>query len=270
MRSKSKANRFETKVKPYFYPSKECYMPYSPDHILSIDTEISTLGVDYVKENFGFELLCDNFKKSARELYHFYKKEYQIDIGYKGSLIPTDYLNAFIVHPISSKFGLGVSSSHAIKIGSYVGEYVGERISGHNSVFDTTYIFLNHDGSSTDAKDYGNIARFISHCPSEHSNNQILTSNLIAITNPFKSSEKLFFKASRDIKEFEPLCWDYGEKYSFSKDTEFLDKDTYLPIGESNTDDYKDFSHIDSSEMNTDPLNTHQDINLPMDYDLIM
>lgn len=233
--------KFTTRVEPYFYPTKECYMLYSSDQTLSTNTEISILDADSVKNDFGFMLLCDNFKKSVREASNYYKSNYHIDIGYKGTLIQKDYLKSFIVHPISSKIGLGVSTLDTIKAGAYIGEYVGERLAKHISPSDTTYIFLNHDGTSTDAKYYGNIARFFSHCPNEDDNDQILTANILAIVIPINSVDKLFFKASRDIKAFEPLCWDYGGKYSFGEDTEFLDKDTYLPIEEYNQDESKDF-----------------------------
>jgi len=58
-----------------------------------------------------------------------------------------------------------------------------------------------------------------------------MTANLAIV--PWKVSEtvtKIFFITNRDIKAFEPLCWDYGDKFGFEHDIELLNAETYFPL----------------------------------------
>ncbi len=42
----------------------------------------------------------------------------------------------------------------------------------------------------------------------------------------------LFFITIRDIKAFQPQCYDYGNKYTHSDNIELLNTITYLPMHE--------------------------------------
>ena len=142
-------------------------------------------------------------------------------------------LNLFVLHKTSSKTGFGISTYSALERGMVISEYIGERKASNLKLDDSSYVLINDDRTNIDAKKYGNVARFFNHCPNEHSNKQVLTANLMIV--PWKTSDtvtKVFFITIRDIKAFEPLCWDYGPAYSFDSDIELLDANTYLPIND--------------------------------------
>ncbi len=236
---------FEKSVKPYYYSSAECYIAYSKDNVLSPKSEFSGLTPEKIKEIFGFKLLCDDLSKSVREAEKFrfekdiktpFPKNIAKEIDSYG--IETNAMNLFVLHKLSSKIGFGISTYAALKKGMVIAEYVGERKDAHTKIEDTSYLLINDDGTNIDAKDYGNAARFFHHCPSEHASKQVMTANLAIV--PWKTSEtvtKIFFVAIRDIKAFEPLCWDYGDKFSFEHDVELLNSQSYEPLIDFNKDE---------------------------------
>ena len=147
-------------------------------------------------------------------------------------------MDLFILHKISSKIGFTISTYSALKKGMVIAEYVGERKDAYIKIEDPSYLLINDDGMNIDAKDYGNAARFFHHCPSKHANKQVMTANLAIV--PWKASEtvtKIFFITTRDIKAFEPLCWDYGDKFSFEQDVELLNSQSYEPLIDFNKDE---------------------------------
>lgn len=244
-----KQNTFEKSVKPFYHNSKEfhhgsreCNIIYSPDQILSSKSQFSVAETKQVKNLFGFELLCDDLSKSVKEAENFRSKNQKIMHSFPDSLIEkgiksyvteTNTRELFVLHKISSKIGFAISTYSALKEGAIVAEYVGERKPSYIKIFDTTYLTLNNDGTNIDAKDYGNVARFFHHCPSDHTDKQVMTANLAIL--PWQVSEtltKIFFITIRHIKAFEPLCWDYNDKYAFDHDVELLNAETYLPITE--------------------------------------
>lgn len=238
MTNKKNKEKFENAVKPFFYPSAQCYIAYSPNNKLSPKAKFSALTTEQVKAKFGFELLCDDLMKSVRKAEEF-RFEKEIITIFPETLkeeitaygIETNTLNLFVLHKISSKLGFGISTYSALKKGTIVAEYVGERKPSDIKIADSSYLLLNNDGTNIDAKDYGNVARFFNHCPSDHTNEQVMTANLMIL--PWKVSEtltKVFFVTLRDIKEFEPLCWDYGDKFRFDREVELLNAETYLPM----------------------------------------
>jgi hypothetical protein len=236
---KKKEKVFEDAVKPFFHPSKECYLIYSPNIRLTSDSKYLALTPKKIEAKHGFKLLCDDLKKSVREAENFRFKQgfttpipsaikelthYSIELG---------TLNLFVLHKSSSKMGLGIATYSALSKGLVVAEYVGERKDSHIKISENSYVFLNNDGTNIDANKYGNVARFFNHCPYEHSNEQVLTANLAVV--PWQVSAtvtKVFFLTISDIKAFEPLCWDYGDKYKFDFDVELLNAEAYLPIKE--------------------------------------
>lgn len=126
--------------------------------------------------------------------------------------------------------GLEVVSGGNLGKSVVVAEYLGERLSANSLPSDSTYL-INDNPIYIDAKYYGNIARFFNHCPFEHSNPNVLTANVVAVS--WQASEtltKIFFITTREIKEFEPICWDYGSKYKFDHPVELVDANTYGPL----------------------------------------
>jgi hypothetical protein len=236
-----KQNTFEKSVKPFYHSSKECNIIYSSSQIVSSKSQFSFLTTKQVKNNFGFKLLCDELSKSVREAENFRFKQKithsfpksLTEKGMKSYGTETNTRDLFIVHKVSAKIGFAISTYSALKEGVIVAEYVGERKPSDIKIFDTTYLALNNDGTNIDAKDYGNVARFFHHCPSDHTDKQVMTANLAIL--PWSVSEtltKIFFITIRDIKAFEPLCWNYNDKYAFDHDVELLNAETYLPITE--------------------------------------
>ncbi len=230
-------NDFENAVKPFYIPSKDCYIAYSENNELSVKTSLFHLTKQQVKTNFGFNLLCENLTSSVKET-EYYRDENKLVSKMLTSLrdiddylVEKNTLNLFILYQASPKMGFGIATYSALKKGMVIAEYIGERKASNIKLDDTSYVFLNSDGTNIDAKDYGNVARFFNHCPLEHPNKQVLTANLGVLTWPAsKDLNKVFFFTIRDIKPFEPLCWDYGDQYSFGSNVELLNANTYLPM----------------------------------------
>ena len=228
------AERFKNSVKPFFYPSDKCYITYSQSNKLSNEAELLALTPQQVKEKFGFELLCDDLEKSTKEKHDCF--EYAIKQVFSSSLkgvpsysIKANTLDSFVLHQTSTKTGFGISAATTLERGAIIAEYVGERKFSFGG--DSTYLVLtNHGKKDIDAKDYGNVARFFNHCPSKHPNKQVLTANVQPIGCSDAGETKLFFVALRDIKPFEPICWDYLEFYDFGSGIELLNAKTYLPM----------------------------------------
>jgi hypothetical protein len=229
---------FEKSVKPFYHSSEKCFLYYSSSPVLSSKSNFSVLAPEKIKSKFGFEFLCNDLLKSVREAEN-YRLEKSILTPMPNSLIgkidsygiETNTMDLFVLHKISSKIGFTISTYSALKKGMVITEYVGERKDSNIKNADTTYLLLNDDGTNIDGKDYGNVARFFHHCPSEHDDKQVMTANLAIV--PWKVSEtvtKIFFITNRDIKAFEPLCWDYGDKFGFEHDIELLNAETYFPL----------------------------------------
>ncbi|MFQ3306889.1 MAG: hypothetical protein ACI8ZF_000121 [Candidatus Midichloriaceae bacterium] len=244
MTNKQHNDAFEKSVKPFYHKSDECYIYYSPSQILSPELEYVPLTVKEVKAKFGFVLLCDDLSKSVKEAESFRSEHEKMPIAFPLKFTETGKIHygtetnpkdLLVLHTISPKIGLGISSYSALKERSIIAEYVGERKPMGTKILDTSYIILNNDGTKIDAKEYGNVARFFHHCPQKHDNEGVMTANLeIVAWKVSVTLTKLFFMTTRDIKEFEPLCWDYiggGDKFLFDQSgPELLDSETYLPI----------------------------------------
>jgi hypothetical protein len=240
-----KTTHFEKSVKPFYHNSEECYIVYSPSQILSSKSKFSVLTTKKVKHDFGFELLCDDLAKSVKEAENFrFKQKITHDFpvslskeGVKSYGIETNTKKLFILHKISSKIGFTISTYSALKKGMIIAEYVGERKDSNTKIIDSSYVYLPYDGTKIDAKDYGNVARFFHHCPSDHTDKQVMTANLATIGwDVSETLKKVFFITIRDIKAFEPLCFDYNDKYAFAHEVELLNAETYLPITEFKED----------------------------------
>lgn len=240
-RNKKEQNIYEKSVKPYYnsIDPDQCYIIYSQDRKLSSESQFSGLMPKQAKDGFGFNLLCDDLSKSVKEA-EAYRFQENIVTPFPKVLkdlksydIETNTLNLFVLHKISPKIGFGISTYSALKKGRVIAEYVGERKPLGTYIPDDSYVVINDDGTKIDGKYFGNVARFFHHCPTEHNNKQVMTENIAAI--PWKISDtltKVFFIVTRDIKEFEPICWNYGPKYQFDHDIELLDAETYLPLDE--------------------------------------
>lgn len=254
MSNKNKIDKtYRTSVKPYYYPTEQqCYILYSQDNKLSKESKFFKLGHTEAKEVLGFNLLCDDLVKSTTQTYN-YISTHNASFNFIDSLGEQEYtpvpniLDFLVLHSISLKMEFGISTNSALPKGRIIAEYLGERKNSYIKIndeiyvplkiTDESYVTLTGDDKDIDAKDYGNVARFFNHCPDEHDNPNVLTANLALLSQPAsKTLNKMYLITLRDIKEFEPLCWDYGSKYHFAGSPELLDKDTYLPInGSANT-----------------------------------
>lgn len=241
MSNKKKIDKtYSTSVKPYYYPAQQqCYILYSRDNKLSEESKFTQVGPTETKESLGFNLLCDDLVKSTTQTYNYIftnNAPYKV-LDSLGEEIYTpipNILDFLVLHPTSLKMEFGVSTNSALPKGRIIAEYIGERKNSYIKITDKTYVALTNDGKDIDAKDYGNVARFFNHCPNIHDNPNVLTANLALLVQPAsKTLEKLYLVTIRDIKEFEPLCWNYGSKYNFAESPVLLDKETYLPINDS-------------------------------------
>ncbi len=228
---------FEKLIKPHYHllEDADCYLVYSTNRHLSIKSDFYQKFTSQVKQKFGFKLLCEDLVKSyhsATKYIHDHNLQgYTTPVGYKTTL--SNSMEALVVHKLSNKIGYGLSSGGTLEKGTIIAEYIGEKIPSQHRASDNTYVFLSDDNTYVDSKTYGNVARFISHCPNNHSNENVMTANLASLVLPIsKDFNTIFFMTLRDIKEFEPLCYDYGAKYTHKDSIELLHAETYLPIQE--------------------------------------
>ena len=126
-----------------------------------------------------YKLLCENLVKSVNGAIK-YISEYNLD--YK---LPVESYNILenhqevpIVHKLSKKTGYGIYSGGPLDKEVFIAEYIGEKISSQYSTIDSSYVYLTDDNTYVDAKSYGNVARFINHCPHNHTNEDVMTANL--------------------------------------------------------------------------------------------
>ncbi|XP_070176333.1 uncharacterized protein [Littorina saxatilis] len=118
--------------------------------------------------------------------------------------------------------GFGVRSLMDIPKGTFICEYIGELISDSEADRreDDSYLFDldNKDGDTycLDARKYGNVARFINH---------LCEPNLVPVKVFIEHQDLRFpricFFSSRDIKAYEELGFDYGEKFWIIKWKQF-------------------------------------------------
>ncbi|CAG2173811.1 unnamed protein product, partial [Oppiella nova] len=110
--------------------------------------------------------------------------------------------------------GWGVRALRDIPKGTFVCEYVGEIISDSEADRreDDSYLFDldNKDGETycLDARFYGNICRFINHLC-----NPNLTPVKVFVDHQDLSFPRIALFSSRDIRAYEELGFDYGEKF---------------------------------------------------------
>ncbi|KAI1305369.1 Histone-lysine N-methyltransferase EHMT2 [Halotydeus destructor] len=119
--------------------------------------------------------------------------------------------------------GWGVRPLRDIAKGTFVCEYVGEIISDSEADRreEDSYLFDldNKDGETycLDARYYGNVARFINHRCEPN-----LTPVKVFIDHQDLSFPRIALFANRDIKAYEELGFDYGEKFWIIKYKMFL------------------------------------------------
>ncbi|RWS16657.1 histone-lysine N-methyltransferase EHMT2-like protein [Dinothrombium tinctorium] len=110
--------------------------------------------------------------------------------------------------------GWGVRPLKDIPKGTFVCEYIGEIITDSEADRreDDSYLFDldNRDGETycLDARFYGNVSRFINHACSPN-----LTPVKVFVDHQDLSYPRIALFANRDIKAFEELGFDYGEKF---------------------------------------------------------
>lgn len=112
---------------------------------------------------------------------------------------------------ISKMMGYGLFANKKIKKKAFVAEYIGEvRKYNFNVDYKNAYCFeyLIADKFETpfiiDAKDQGNIARFVNHDPE---------GNIVPTAVYQKGIMRVVLQANRDIEIGEQLCYDYGPEY---------------------------------------------------------
>ncbi len=131
-----------------------------------------------------------------------------------------DCLDYYELRYINQCIGLGVFSRKRINKGALISQYCGELIPG--KITDKSYVYKAHpDGLNLglDAREHGNISRFINHAP-RHSfkNNRTLFSKTIEANINTKhcnvyGNNIVMLIARRDIEKGEQLLSDYGSLF---------------------------------------------------------
>ena len=126
-------------------------------------------------------------------------------------LTPCD-LNRFELRYINPKIGFGLFSRERIKKGEVLFPYYGKK---HSEQTMANYKFgagLDCLNLSIDAREFGNLARFINHAPQAGTNASPLwlDANLLAEYFYLTGQQIILFSATRDIEPGEHLLLDYG------------------------------------------------------------
>lgn len=240
------------KPKLHYHPTSNCYLIFTTKSSPSLsESDIELLWPAEVKQKFKFNLLCDDLRKAVTEAENFRMKSHgafawppELKVPKSKIEIVSSWLDVFVVYKVSAEIGYGVYTNSALEIGCIIAEYVGELKARSTSIHDSTYTHKMDNRKVIDAKDYGNIARFFSHCPSEHPNERVMTANVASI--PWKVSKditKIFFVTLRDIKAGEPICFDYGERWFPEGSVQYFDANAPhkpLPLGSIKTPEHHD------------------------------
>lgn len=128
-------------------------------------------------------------------------------------------LDRYELRYINPEMGLGVFSREVIKKGELLFYYGGVKKISEKSM-DVRYAFsqrLDCLNMHIDAREHGNLARFINHAPNPDENNpdsrRFLVANLNTHAHAIYGIEIIVFLANRDIVIGEQLLVDYGTKY---------------------------------------------------------
>lgn len=251
-------------------------MLYSQDRLLSKNSKIIKLNAQEVEARFDFKLLHEDLANS-------YYKSAKFLLDYRIGVLNLDVMSSntknLVVHNISKEMGHIVSTLIPIAKNTIVAEYLGARLGASEpKIDDPVYNFITDQSpfwnllyqrdiitqddyntsynttSYISAKYYGNIARFFHHAPEHSENPNIMTANLASKVLPVsKTLMKVFLFTTRDVKAFEPLCFDYGTLYNQLDTTIYLDAKTYLPI--TNMDDEKDIAVVEDDYSYSDRSN---------------
>ncbi len=125
-------------------------------------------------------------------------------------------LNRFELRYISPKIGFGVFCRERIKKNDVVFFYGGKkRIHDDDHEKYAFQCQLDSLKMYIDAREFGNIARFVNHAPNPTANPHpsLLEANIHSSSHYLQSMEVIVFAANRDILEGEQLLVDYGKKF---------------------------------------------------------
>jgi hypothetical protein len=204
---------------------------YSDDYPISQHSIIANLSAEETETRFNFTLVPNNLPRSFNHALTFARKNQKYynsnDLLLYKSLKPlpvmSDYENKLVFSYISDEVGFGVSTLKKITKDSVIIEYEGARLGflepriddivyGYSTSrsfllrnLDTAGLLSQKDydlyirtNSEISAKDHGNIARFMNHCPAE-SDLKIMTRNVGIQELPVQKPTliKLFMVAAR-------------------------------------------------------------------------
>lgn len=132
-------------------------------------------------------------------------------------------LERYELRYINPAIGFGVFSRDVIKKDETIFFYGGVKKNNHtHEIDDVSYAFDNRLDCLKmflDARERGNIARFVNHAPNPSKNNQfsrgnaLLEANVSTTSNYLNGVEMVVFAANRDISKGEQLLVDYGSKF---------------------------------------------------------
>ena len=145
---------------------------------------------------------------------------YHVDIKLVELLKTPNDFNHYELRYINPRIGFGVFSKKEIKKGDIISFYTGikthQLISSKNYAFSSNRDCLNLD---LDARQHGNIARFINHAPSlekskvTSSTESLLAANIEAVHHYLNGLFLIAYTATETIVPGEQLLVDYGELY---------------------------------------------------------
>ncbi|KTD24175.1 MULTISPECIES: SET domain-containing protein-lysine N-methyltransferase [Legionella] len=213
--------QFDIFPSPSFFRLKAIYkLSFSLDYRKPAKEEITInqlndIVSDFSKFQFQFQ---DKFIVKAQLSFSDLPNQIEGDLLYKTDEVIRELLDlADQVEPLELRYinhfiGFGVYARQAINKDEFVLFYCGMKNIEPKAMHYYFHPKTDALNMGVDAREYGNMARFINHAPSSDEESTT-AANLIAIGYNVLGVEVIALFASRDIKKGEQLLFDYSKKY---------------------------------------------------------
>lgn len=212
---------FEILPSSSFFKLKSIYkIPFSLDYRKAAKEEITISQLNDIVSDFsGFKFhFQDKFIIESQFYYEDLPAEIDADLLYKKDDVIRELLDlADNIEPLELRYinhfiGFGIYTRQPIEKDEFVLFYCGLKNLEPKAMH--YYFHPKTDALNTgvDAREYGNMARFINHAPSSDEATST-SANLIAIGYNVLGVEVIALFALRDIKKGEQLLFDYSKKY---------------------------------------------------------
>ncbi|KTC84656.1 MULTISPECIES: SET domain-containing protein-lysine N-methyltransferase [Legionella] len=217
-------SEFEILPSPSFYKLKTSYqIPFSLDYHKEANEKISVNQLNNIVSNFSAFQFQFQDKLIIKSRFHYRDLPAEVDGDSLYSkddkimklLEQADNFEALELRYINHFIGFGVFARQEISKGACVSFYYGMKKIRPQNLNYYFYPKLDSFNMGIDARECGNIARFINHAPNAEDipTSTFMAANLISTSYTIFGIEVMAFFALRDIKKGEQLLFNYSKKY---------------------------------------------------------